>query len=217
MTPFQPVGIGQNAAKNVFKVTFSQDLSTIPKLKAFDDYNMDSVANTLFVGTAANGYKSLIGGIGCTVAPSASWWPSTEIEGVAVDGASLLNGNSGFCLLASSTPEADDSVYFNLDYNIPYDLEPSDNTNHVVGIEYQYTGTTPTVTWYGNDGGSEGSPSWTQLQPGLKGSAPIDTDTEIRPCNAGEGATGTAQYKLGIPQQSVGSIFPDQIWLKDRG
>lgn len=213
ITPFKPTGIGQVAAMNVFKVTFSQTLSTNPKLMAWDDYTMLTVNNTVIAGTSGSGFLSMIGGIGLTSAPSASWFPSAESAATAVNSASLLNGNSGYCLLSSAPPSAGESVYFNLDYKIYSDLEPSDTMEHVIAIEYQYTGNTPTVSWYGNEG-TEGSPSWTALQSGTKGSAPISGDTEIRPANSGEGYDGTATYKLSIPNS--GSSFVEEIWLKDK-
>lgn len=210
--PFKPAGIGQVAAQNVFKVTFSQALSTNPKLQAWDDYNMDSVTNKIFVGTTVNGDKSMIGGIGLTSAPSASWFPSTETAGSAVNTATLLRGNNGFALLSGSAPGAGDSVYFNIDYKIPSDLVPADNVAHVIGIEYQYTGAVPNVTWAANKG-TEGTPDWDTLTHGMKGSAPVANDTEIAPCDTGEGNDGTGTYKLTIP--SSGQIFPDEIWLKN--
>lgn len=213
ITPFKPVGIGQVAAMNVFKVTFSQALSTNPKLMAWDDYTMTTVNNTIIAGSPGSGFLSMIGGIGLLSAPSASWFPSAENAATVVDSATLLNGNTGYCLLSSSVPGAADSVYFNLDYKIESNLEPIDTMEHVIAVEYQYTGATPTVTWYANEG-TEGSPSWTTLQSGAKGSAPIAGDTEIRLCNSGEGDDGTQTYKLSIPDS--GSSYAEEIWLRDK-
>ena len=70
MTPFKPVGVGQVAAYNVFRISSDQALSTNPKLKAFDDYLMTTNANTIFNGTGDNGSKPMIGGIGLVAAPS---------------------------------------------------------------------------------------------------------------------------------------------------
>jgi len=212
ITPFKPTGIGAVAAMNVFKITFSEALSTNPKLMAWDDYTMLTVANDIIAGTAGSGNLSMIGGIGLTSAPAAGWFPSAETGGSAVNTGSLLNGNTGFALLSSTAPVAGGSVYFNLNYKIPSDVEPTDSMNHVIAVEYQYTGATPTVVWFANEG-TEGSPSWTQLQAGFKGSAPIAGDTEIRPCNAGEGNDGTQTYKLSIP--ASGSTYPEEVWLKN--
>ena len=72
--PFKPVGVGAIAAKNVFRVNFSQALSAIPELHAWDDFNLNSVAGKIFTGTTVNGDKPMLGAIGCNVAPSAAWW-----------------------------------------------------------------------------------------------------------------------------------------------
>lgn len=210
--PFIPAGIGQQAAKNVFKVGFSQALSTNPKLQSWDDHMMNTVLHKIFAGTTINGSKPMIGGIGLTTPPSADWFPSSMVGGAAVDVASLLKGTAGFCLLSSTPPGVDGEVFFNLDYKIPADLLPSDTMGHVVAVEYQYTGEVPTITWYANNG-TEATPDWVQLFPGIKGSVPEPGITEIRPCDAGEGDNGTKNYKLSIPQ--LGQKFPDEIWLKD--
>jgi hypothetical protein len=212
MIPFKPTGIGQVAAKNVFKVSFSQALSTNPKLQAWDDEGMDSVAHAVFTGTTESGSKPLIGAIGLTSAPSAEWFPSSLIAGAAVDAASLLKGTDGFCLLSSTAPGAGGEVFFNLDYKIPHDISPGDALGHVVAVEYQYTGAAPTVTWSANKA-TEETPDWEGLTPQAKGSAPVPETTEIRPCSAGEGADGTGTYKLSIP--GSGQEFADEIWLKD--
>jgi len=211
--PFKPVGIGQVAAKNVFRATFSQALSTIPKLKCWDDYNLNTVANDIFVGTAINGSLPLIAGIGLTTAPSANWWPASMSANALVNVATRLKGNNGYCQLAGSAPGAEDEVFFNIDYKIPSDLAPSATMGHALTIEIQYTGSTPLVRWYANQG-AEGSPDWVELLPRAQGYQPISGDTEIAPCDSGEGLDGTENYKISIP--TSGQSFPDEIWLKNK-
>jgi hypothetical protein len=146
MTPFKPTGIGATASRNVFKVVTDQALSTNPKLKAYDDYLMTTTDNTIFTGTAVNGNKPMIGGIGLVAAPSANWFPSSKVVGSAVGTGSLLEGSSGFCLLTSTPPGAGGEFFFNLDYKIPSDVQTTDDLSHVIAIEYQYTGPTPTLS-----------------------------------------------------------------------
>ena len=104
--PFRPVGIGQVAAKNVFRINFSEALSAIPELHAWDDFNLNTVASKIFTGTAVNSNKPMIGAIGASLAPSASWWPSSSVAGAAVNNASRLKGNDGYCLLSGAAPIA---------------------------------------------------------------------------------------------------------------
>ncbi|KKL18402.1 hypothetical protein LCGC14_2475890 [marine sediment metagenome] len=203
--PFEPVGIGQVAAKNVFKITFSEDLSVIPELHAWDDFNLNTVANKVFTGTTVNSSKSMIGAVGLNVAPGASWWPGSAVAGAAVNNASRLIGNTGYCKLAASAPSAGD-VFFNFDYSFPDDVLPSDSMSFVFNFLYVFTGATPTITISGNDGGTEGTPVWTALttQPG----GTNGTATVLRPSDTGGSGSGDT---VTIP--TSGEEFPDEIWL----
>lgn len=211
--PFRPTGIGQVAAKNVFRITFSLALTTNPKLQAWDDENMNTTANKIFEGTTVNSSLNMIGGIGLTSAPGASWFPSSQAVAKAVDNAILLEGNTSYCLLSSSAPGDGGTVFFNIDYKFPSDLTPSDNMSHVVAVEYQYIGDAPVVTWAANSG-TEGSPVWTALTTVAKGVAAGTDDTEIKPCDTGEGNNGTTNYKLTIP--ASGQAFADEIWMTNK-
>jgi len=208
--PFRPTGIGQHAAMNVFKASFSEDLSTPPQLHAWDDYLLLTALHKIFIGTTVNGGKPLIGGIGLAEAPAADWFPTAKVVGADVDVASLLMGDEGFCVLSEEAPVAEEEVFFNLDYKIPSDLLASDTIGHVVSVEYQYTGDAPVVVWHAN-AGTEETPNWIPLFPGIEGSAPQPGMTVICPCDGGEGDSGTQTYKLTIPIS--GQKYPDEIWL----
>jgi hypothetical protein len=204
--PFKPTGIGQVAAKNVFKIAFSTALSAIPELHAWDDFNLNTVANKVFTGTTTNGSKPMIGAIGLSVAPSASWWPASAVNGAAEDNASRLIGSTGWCKLDTTPPIAAGEVFFNLEFKFPDDVLPTDDVSGVISVLYRYTGAVPTVTWSGNDGGTEGTPVWTALttQPkGTDGSA-----TYIRPSDAGGDGVGD---QVTIP--ASGEEFPAEIWV----
>ncbi len=204
--PFRPVGIGQVAAKNVFRVNFSQALSAIPELHAWDDFNLNSVANKIFTGTTVNGSKPMISAIGADVAPPAAWWPASEVVGAAVNTASRLKGNTGWCKLSASAPGVNGDVFFNFDHKWPSDVQPADNVKFALSVLYRYTGATPTVTFYGNDGGTESTPVWTALtvQPkGTNGAA-----TVIKCSDAGGDGVGDT---FSIPQS--GEAHPAETWL----
>jgi len=204
--PFRPVGIGQVAAFHVFRINFSEDLSAIPELHAWDDFNLNTVAHKIFTGTAGNSNKPMIGAIGASMAPSTSWWPSSASAGAAVDNASRLKGNDGYCLLSAAPPMATDDVFFNFDFSFPSDVLPADSVAFALSVTYRFTGATPSVTWYGNDEGSESVPVWTALttQPkGTNGSA-----TVIRPSDSGGDGVGDV---VTIPPSS--EAFPDEIWV----
>ncbi len=203
--PFRPVGIGQVAAKNVFRISFDEDLSQIPELHAWDDLNLNTVANKVFTGTTTNTFLPMIGAIGLTVAPAANWWPVAAVAGAAVDLASRLIGNTGYIFLASAPPVAGD-VFFNFDFSFPDDVLPGDTMAFVIEFRYIFTGPTPTVTLAGNDGGTEGSPIWTNLitQPGGVGGAA----SVLRPSDTGGTGVGDT---VTIP--TSGEAFPDEIFV----
>ena len=203
--PFRPVGIGQVAAFHVFRINFSQALSAIPELHAWDDFNLTSVGNKIFAGTAVNGNKPMISAIGADVAPAAAWWPAAEVNGAAVNVASRLKGNTGWCKLSAAAPGLGDDVFYNFDYKFPSDVLPSDTVSFCLSMLYKYTGAVPTITWYGNDAGTEGTPIWTALttQPkGTNGAA-----TVLRPSDAGGDGVGDV---VTIPASS--EAYPAEIW-----
>ncbi len=203
--PFRPVGIGQVAAKNVFRVNFDQALSQIPELHAWDDFNLNTVANKVFTGTTTNTFLPMIGAIGATVAPVANWWPVSAIAGAAVDTASRLIGNTGYILLDSAPPAAGD-VFFNFDFSFPDDVLPADTMFFVVEFRYIFTGTAPVVAVFGNDGGTEASPVWTALTTAIGGAPGVAS--VLRPSDTGGTGVGDT---VTIP--TSGEIFPDEIFV----
>ena len=203
--PFRPVGVGQVAAFHVFRINFSEALSAIPELHAWDDFNLNTATHRIFTGTAGNSTKPMIGAIGADAAPSASWWPTTLVAGAALNNASRLKGNDGYCLLAGSSPGANDDVFFNFDFSFPSDALPADTYSFCLSVLYKFTGDVPSVTWYGNDAGSEGTPIWTSLTGQPKGNN--GAATVIRPSDAGGDGVGDV---VTIPPSS--EAFPDEIW-----
>ena len=203
--PFKPTGIGQVAAKQVFKINFSEALSAIPELHAWDNFNLDSVGNKVFTGTAVNSNLPMLGAIGLSAAPSASWYISSLIAGAAEDAASLLKGNDGFCFLDSTPPVALGDVFFNFDFSFPSDVLPSDTMAFALSVRYNFTGATPTVVWFANEG-TEGTPNFTALtdQPKDSGGAA----TVIRPSDTGGTGVGDT---VTIPPS--GEAFPDEIFV----
>jgi len=203
--PFKPTGIGQVAAFNVIRINFSEALSAIPELHAWDDFNLDTIANKVFTGTAVNSNLPMIGAIGLNAAPAASWYVSSLIAGAAENAASLLKGNDGFCFLDSTNPLANGDVFFNFDFRFPDDVLPSDTMAFALSVLYNFTGATPSVSWFANEG-TEGAPVWTSLTDQPKGSA--GAATVIRPSDTGGTGVGDT---VTIP--ASGQAFPDEIFV----
>jgi hypothetical protein len=93
-----------------------------------------------------------------------------------------------------------------MNFSFPPDVSPSDTISAVLSLLYRFTGSTPTVTWYGNDGGTEGAPVWTALTTQPKGTNA--SATVIRPSDAGGDGVGDV---VTIPASS--EAFPAEIWV----
>ena len=215
IVPFKPIGIGMVAAINVFRLTFSQALSSIPIITAYDNYQANSTSGRIFSGTAyySGPFIAAVGG----VAPgSAAWFPSAPVNGITTSGnANRLKGRIYAAAISASVPGAGGYGYFNLGYRIPYDHVVSDTLAHSVVCEYQFTGATPTITWAANKTpGTEATPTWQAIDSLASGTSPTPGNvTKISQCDAGKGYDGTATYENGRP--SSFTAYPGEIWLRD--
>jgi hypothetical protein len=204
--PNKVKGAGNNsAAQNVFKIVFSQALSSVPTLEAWDDDTFATVVKEMFAGTSGNGNKPFLSAVATTdAAPASAWKPASPAAGGAT--INRLKGNTNYVNLAASPPALGGSVRFNLNWELPSDASvPSTTTmNGVLAVRYAYSGSAPTLTWQFNDngaGGTEGAPQWTTITPGAAGSY-------IRPVDSG--ATAATLY-VTKPLSSVAD--QGEIWV----
>jgi hypothetical protein len=218
--PFKLANAGANgSAYGVFKINFSTSLSDIPILSSWDEgVNLDTTANTIFVGTTVNTFKPMmaaISGIPNVSLPATPWFPPSGTAGNSnTMVANFLNGvTNGIKLASSSSLDGAGNVFFNLAYKFPSDVVTLSSMSSVVACQHQYTGGVPTVTFYGNDGGTEASPSWTALVSVTGGtSSTVGVTSKIQPTDSGRGATGDGTYRVTIPQS--GSSYPGELWVK---
>jgi len=203
--PSQVANAGNNSsAQNVFKVTFSQALSSPPTIESWDDSTFSTTTKEQFAGTTINGNIPYVSVVATTdAAPIAAWKPASPVAGGAV--ANRLKGLTNYVNSSVNTPTAGGAIRFNIDFEIPADATvPSTNTFGVLAVRYAYSGPTPTITWQYNDvaaGGTEGAPQWTNITPGAAGNF-------IRPADAGTTSANVAATK---PTSSVASA--NQIWV----
>jgi hypothetical protein len=222
-TPFKPVGIGNVNAVNVVQVSFSQALSSIPFVTAYDNYNASTFTHVLFTGSAGNGNLSMIAAVGGTAPGVAVWFPTVAVAGNTVAGTpNFLKGTTNGANISSIVPGAGGTGVFNLGYRFPSDitavLNASGDMDCAILCQYQYTGAAPTITWNANKSpGTEGAPSWSAIVPYTTGSAPVVGDTtQVRPCDTGTGDPGSGgdgTYRQTIP--SSGQAYPNEIWVKN--
>src|SRR3989304_2653063 len=112
--PNKATGAGTGStAQNVFRITFSQALSAVPTLEAWDNSNFNTTTLEIFTGTAVNGTKPMLSAVSTTNgAPTSSWKPTTAAAGGAT--INRLKGNTNYVNLAAAAPGAGDTVRFNL-------------------------------------------------------------------------------------------------------
>jgi hypothetical protein len=196
--PLKVTGAGNNStARNVYKVVFSQALSSPPIYKAWDnsqtfparDTSGSTTNKEIFTGTTGNGNKPMLSLVDTsTSAPTSAWKPTSATSGSA--NPNRLKGSLSY-VTATKTPTANDYITFNMCLEVPYDasVPSSSSMNALLEITYTYTGTAPTVSWYANEG-TENSPTWTQLTPGTHG---------IRFCSSTASVSDSTTWKLTLP------------------
>jgi hypothetical protein len=198
--PLQITGAGNQNARYVFKVTFSQSLSVAPYVEAWDNALTfpaqttpgASVAKEIFIGTTGNGNIPMLYAVDTTsTSPGDDWKPAAATAGAASP--NRLMGDTNY-VEASVTPSAGESIYFNLGAEVPYDaaVPSTSSLAHVIQIRYRYSGSTPSISFYANEG-TEASPTWTEFTPGTHG---------VRYCNAGTDWSA-GPYKLTLPESGT--------------
>ena len=200
--PNKATGAGNNDAANVFKITFSQAVSTTPKIEGWDnaqafpakDAAGSTVAKEIFTGTAGNSNLPMLYAVdtnaGAT-SPGAAWKPAAATAGS--DNPNRLKGTTNY-VTCTNTPALGEFITFNLGAEVPYDaaVPSASSMAHMIQVRYTYTGTAPVLTWAFNEG-TEGSPSWTTITPGTHG---------FRYCNSST-SWAAGPYKLTLPAAST--------------
>lgn len=203
--PSNVAGAGNNSsAQNVYRVTFSQNLSANPTLESWDDSTFSSTTKEQFTGTAGNGNIPYLSGIATTDSAPISAWKPGVVAGGAV--ANRLKGLVNFVNLSTVIPVAGGSVRYNLNFEIPFDCTvPATNTFGVLAVRFSYSGATPSLTWQFNDvsaGGTEGAPQWTTITPGAAGNF-------VRPADAGS----TSASVIVTKPATIGVVDAAQQWV----
>ena len=201
--PGKAKGYGNNStSRNVFKLTFSQDLSSLVKYEAYDNDQtfpaldtVVTVANDVLAGTAGNSNKSMV----CLVdasnaAPSSAWKPASATAGEA--NPNRLKGTTNYVEQDGSIVTATGAITYNMVIEVPSDATTSMAMGFDVLFRYTYTGTAPSLTHaYNDDGtGSEAVPDWVTMTPGTHG---------VIHCRSGSGAAGDGHYYANIPASST--------------
>jgi len=206
--PSKVVGAGNiSTARNVFKVAFSQNTSNIPTLEAWDDYTFATTTHEIFTGTSGNSNLSMIGAIATTpglTAPASDWMPAAPSAGGAQ--ANRLKGVTNYVNLDSAAINiaVRDYVTFNSNWEIPADASIPADMALVFVIKFTYSGAAPVLTWSFNDsvgGGTEGTPVWTSMTPGVAGN-------KIKPADS-----GSTYPSIVLHRPLAGVVDSGEVWV----
>ena len=204
--PFKVFGSGNGSdARNVYKVSFDEALSSYPRYEAWDNQDTfpavdlgvtPSVTKKVFTGTTGNSSKPMLSLISTTSAApgSSSWKPASVTAGAA--NPNRLKGTDSF-VQESVIPDggSNKDITFNICLEAPFDgpVPSVDELSVALQVVYTYTGEAPTPKWYANEG-NEGSPTWTELVSGASG---------IKFCNEDASPNDSATHKLTLPPAGV--------------
>ena len=195
-------GANISTAINVIRTTFSEATTDIPTLEAWDNYSFDTVTGELFTGTAGNGNIPMLAAVATTDgAPTSDWVPVSPIAGGAT--ANRLKGDTNFVNLSSASIDAAGVVLFNLNWEVASDVTIPSSLASVITMRFSYAGSAPILTWEINDnagGGTEGTPVWTVLTPGVEGNT-------IKPADA-----GSTPGAVVLHRPPTGVIDCGEIW-----
>jgi len=206
--PFKITTIGNKDTANVFKATFSEALALPPKIEAWDNaetfpertsYGATTIKQ-IFAGTTGNESLPMLYAAATTgSSPGSDWKPTSVTAGGAT--INRLKGSTNY-VLDPTTPDAGESITFNIGLEVPYDaVETAGEMEHTIQLRYFYSGDTPTVTLHGNSG-TEGTPVWEE----------ITTDTTgIRFCDV----TIEGDYHLTLSQ--AGTVDAQNAWITYKG
>ena len=190
-----------STARNVFSVNFSTALSSLVRYGAYDNDHtfpalgaLTSSGYTIFIGTAGNSNKPMIGLIDTTnAAPSSDWFPASATGGSA--NPNRLKGLTSYVTQAGAIRDGSSNtrITYNMAVEVPSDATTSSTMSFDLVFFYTYTGAAPDVT-HAYNSGTEGSPTWTTITPGSGHQGVVHT-------RAGSGV-GNGFY-ANIPASSV--------------
>jgi hypothetical protein len=206
------VSFGGNSSsqRNIFRITWSTALSVAPQYQMWDnsstfpavDASGSTVVKEAFVGTSGNSNKPEYA-LACTssLGTTNPWMPTSATAGSA--NPNRMKGTTNY-VNDPTTPGAGQTTTFNITAEFASDaaVPSSSSQNILLQVQYQYTGTAPTLTYAYNDAaatGTESSPVWQNFTPGTHG---------IRLVNTG---TTAGTYKFTLPASSTSTV--NEIWV----
>lgn len=209
--PSKVFGAGNSSTRrNVFRITWSQALSVAPQYQMWDnsstfpavDASGTTTTKEAFAGTAGNSNKPMYALAATTSLGTISSWIPTSATGGSAN-PNRMKGTTNF-VTDPTTPTGSGTTTFNITAEFPSDaaVPSSSSQNILLQVQYQYTGSAPTLTYAYNDNaatGTESSAVWQTFTPGTHGIRLVNTGT----------VAGT--YKFTLPASSVSTV--DELWV----
>lgn len=169
--PKKVFGALPSTSQNVFKVKFSQPLSSVPSLRAFDNDqtfpdtgNLTTAAYSIF--TAGSMSRSMLRCVDTTRAgPNSTGWylsPSATTGAVATV---QMKGNTDYLQFryTAASMVAGASLLWSGLLLVPDSVNPTFSRLHDLAVRYTFTSTIPVVVFYANSetgGGTNATPVW---------------------------------------------------------
>lgn len=179
--PFLVSGAGPTIAKNVFKVKFSESLSSLPNIRAYDNNqtfpntgNLTTVAFGIFTGNYSNDSKPMLHFLDTSrqASSATNWYTTSTIKAGAAT--CMMKGNISYLTprYSAASMVANASLTWNALIKTPYGCYPTIGRLHDVVVRFTFVGNTPSVTFYANNkhaGGTDASPAWGTITPDTNG------------------------------------------------
>ena len=197
--PFKVSGACASIAKNVFKVRFSQPLSSVPSLRAYDNDQtfpntgaLTSNAFVIFAGSTGNSNESMLIMVDTTRGRgTGSQWFTGAQTGAGGFATVRMFGDTTYLQFrySSASMIANASLFWNALLEVPSDVNPTMSRLHDVTTRYTFTSTIPVVEFFANNadedaggGGTDETPAWgtiTTDSEGVRFGSTLATRTSV--------------------------------------
>lgn len=204
---------GNIAGQNVFSIRLSSDGSDVPRVTAWDDYNMNTTAKESLAGTAGNGNVSSVCVSETVSGPTMDGWATGLAMTPGGASQNRVKGNYSWVNLGTTPPIADERRTFQMAVEVAHDFTPGTSGHDIVlGFMVFYTTPTPpTVIFEVNTNNSEGSPTWTQVNLQSKGNAALPP---LPNTVYATGPDSTVSSLDPVTKPETGVKFAEEYWIQ---
>lgn len=191
------------------------DGSDVPRVSAWDDYNMNTTAKESLSGTAGNGNVSSVCIASTHTDPTNDGWAT----GLGMNaGGSFMNrvkGNYSWVNLGATAPVANERRPFQIAIGVAHDFTPGLNGHDIVlGFTIFYvTPTPPTPVFEVNtsNNDNEATANWVQVNLQSKG---VNTPPALPNTIYATGPDTTTTNLDPVTKPETGEKFAEEYWIQ---